>query len=251
MAGHSKWANIKHRKQAVDAKRGKIFTKLAKEITISAKLGGSDESSNSRLKSAVIKARENNMPKDNIERAIKKGTGELEGENYDEMIYEGYGPGGIAVIIEVLTDKKSRTVPEIKNIFTKAGGSMAEAGAVSYLFEHKGLILVKSENTSEEELFEISIECGADDFEKDDENIYALKTSKENFHSALEKLYKQIENKNIEIIESGLQYLPKAEIPLDKEKVSSVLKLIENLENHDDVQNVFTNLELTEEVLAG
>ena len=249
MAGHSKWANIKHRKQAVDAKRGKIFTRLAKEITVSAKLGGGDENSNPRLRAAILKARDNNVPKDNIERAIKKGTGELDSDNYEELVYEGYAPGGIAIMIEVLTDKKTRTVPEIKSILSKAGGSMAESGAVSYLFEHKGIILIKG-NITEEELLEQVVESGAEDFEKDDENIYVVKTSKEEFNNVLNAFYKIAEAKGWEVLESELQYVPTSQIALDKSKGSAVLKLIENLENQDDVQNVFSNLELTDEMLS-
>ncbi|MDH5719076.1 MAG: YebC/PmpR family DNA-binding transcriptional regulator [Spirochaetia bacterium] len=251
MAGHSKWANIKHRKQAADAKRGKIFTRLAKEITVSAKLGGGDENSNPRLRAAILKARESNVPKDNIERAVKKGTGELESDNYEELVYEGYAPGGIAIIIEVLTDKKTRTVPEIKNILSKAGGSMAESGSVSYLFDHKGVILIKGENINEEELLEQVVECGAEDFEKDEENIYVIKSAKEDFHAVLEAFYKIIETKGWEILESELQYVPKTQIALDVDKGGAVMKLIENLENHDDVQNVFSNLEISEELISG
>ncbi|RME93144.1 MAG: YebC/PmpR family DNA-binding transcriptional regulator [Candidatus Hydrogenedentota bacterium] len=250
MAGHSKWANIKHKKAAQDAKRGKIFNKLAKEIEVAAKLGGSDENANPRLRTAILKARQANMPKDNIERAIKKGAGELEGVNYEEFVYEGYGPGGTAIIIEVMTDKKSRTLPEIKSIFTKSGNSLAESGAVSYLFDHVGLILVEGENIDEEKLLDIVLESGAEDFELDDEvgnkKIYAIKTAKENFHSVLTALEPKLQEMGLKIVESGLKYVPQTTIALPKEQALKAIKLIEDLENHDDVQNVYTNLEIGE-----
>lgn len=242
MAGHSKWANIKHKKQAQDAKRGKIFTKLTKEITISAKIGGGDENSNPRLRTAVLKARAANVPKDNIERAIKKGTGELEGINYEEILFEGYGPNGIAVIIETMTDKKSRTLPEIKNLFSKNGGSLAENGAVSYLFDHKGIIIVEAESEKEEEIFNKSIESGAEDFESD-EGIFIIKTEKEMFHEVQKTLEPYFEENNISIIESSLQYIPGTYIDVDDDnKLESIADFIDILENHDDVQNVYTNI---------
>jgi len=244
MSGHSKWANIKHRKGAADAKRGKIFTKLAKEIMVAAKEGGSDENANPRLRSAIIKAKTANMPKENIEKAIKKGAGELDGASYEELIYEGYAPGGIAIILEVMTDKKSRVLPEIKNLFLKAGGSFAESGAVSFLFDHKGLILIKGENISEDELLEIIIEAGAEDLEEDDENIYAVITEKASFHSVFEKISPNIIEKGWEILESGLKYLPKTMITLDEKKTNAILRLIDTFENHDEIQNVYSNLEL-------
>ena len=243
MAGHSKWANIKHRKGSQDAKRGQIFTRLSKEITVSAKLGGGDENSNPRLKAAVQKARQANMPKDNIEKAIKKGTGELEGVSYEEAVYEGYGNDGIAIMVEIMTDKKSRTLPEIKNIFSKAGGSLAESGAVEYLFTHTGTILIKSDGVNEEELLEAIMQAEATDFEKDDD-VYLIKTEKENFHKVLNHLEPVIEAKGWELIESGLRYLPQATIELEKEKALAAMKLIDTLENHEDVQNVYSNLEL-------
>lgn len=241
MAGHSKWANIKHKKQAQDAKRGKVFTKLTKEITISAKLGGGDENSNPRLRTAVLKARAANVPKDNIERAIKKGTGELEGINYEEILFEGYGPEGIAVIIETMTDKKSRTLPEIKNLFSKNGGSLAENGAVSFLFEHKGIIVIEAEPDREEEIFTKAIDCGADDFETD-ENIFIIKTEKEMFHEVLSQIEPFIEENGMKVIESGLQYIPNAYAEIDENRIENVLNFVDLIENHDDVQNIYTNV---------
>lgn len=250
MAGHSKWANIKHKKAAADAKRNKVFTKLAKEITVAARLGGDDENANSRLRTAILKARQSNMPKDNIDRAIKRGSGTSDGNSLEEIVYEGYGAGGIAIMVEVVTDKKSRTLPEIKNIFSKAGGSFAETGAVSYLFEHKGLILIEGENIDEELLFEAAVEAGAEDIEADDENIFAIKTEKENFHAVLSQMEVFTEKQSWKILESSLQYIANATITVDLEKGSAVLKLLDNLENHDDVQNVFSNLELTDDLMS-
>lgn len=246
MAGHSKWANIKHRKGAADAKRGQVFTKLAKELMVSAKLGGSDENANPRLRTAIIKARAANMPKDNIERAIKKGAGELEGVVYEEAVYEGYGPGGIAIMVETMTDKKTRTIPELKSIFTKAGTSMAESGAVSYLFNQKGVLLVKANGNSEENLFDITIEKGGEDMEKDDEDVFAIYTARESFGEVSNEIIPALEEKGCEIIESGLKYLPQSSIELNKEKTQAALKLIDTLESHDDVQNVYTNMEITD-----
>ncbi len=250
MAGHSKWANIKHRKAAVDAKRGAVFTKLAKELTVAAKLGGSDENSNPRLRTAILKARAANMPKDNIERAIKKGAGELAGVSYEEGVYEGYGPGGIAVMVEVMTDKKSRTIPELRSIFTKFGGNMAEAGAVGYLFDYKGVIVLEADNTSEELLFDKALEAGAEDIEQDGDNIFVVKTAKENFNAVLTALVPLAEEQHWKIIESGLKYIPQATTEVDPEKAQAVMKLLEALENHDDVQNVYSNLEMNEELFA-
>ena len=241
MAGHSKWANIKHRKGAEDAKRAKVFTRLAKEIIVSAKLGGSDENSNPRLRAAVIKARAANMPKDNIERAIKKGAGELEGTNYEEITYEGYGPDGLAIMLEVMTDKKSRTLPEIKNLFSKNGGNLAETGAVAYSFEYKGHIIFES-TLSEDNLFELCLEAGASDFNSspEDDNYFEAYSERENFHSLLTALESKAEE--LKILESGLKYFPTNTLDLKDEKLQKAEKLLNALEDHDDVQHVFSNL---------
>lgn len=251
MAGHSKWKNIQHRKGAADAKRGAIFTKLAKEITVAAKLGGGDDTSNPRLRAAIIKARAGNMPKDNIERAIKKGTGELEGVTYEEAVYEGYGPGGIAIMVEVLTDKKSRTIPELKSLFKSNGGAMAESNAVAYLFDKKGLILIEGDSITEDDVMEIALDAGAEDIEKDDEKVYAIKTTINDFHSVLAVLEPKAKEKGYKIVESGLRFLPQSTIAVEGEKGKEALELIDELENHDDVQNVYSNIELTDEMLAG
>jgi YebC/PmpR family DNA-binding regulatory protein len=250
MSGHSKWNNIKHRKGVADAKRGKQFTKLAKEIMISAKLGGSDMSSNPRLRTAVQKARDFNVPKDNIEKAIKKGAGELEGVEFEEITYEAYGPHGVAYVIEVLTDKKTRTVPELKNIFTKLGGSLGETGSVGFLFDHLGIFIVEAPDIKEDDLIEMVIEIGAEDFEIETEHEFVVKALKEHFHSVSEALRPIVESKGWKIIQSELRYAPKSYIDLDEHAVKSNLALIDALENHDDVQNVYYNLNIPEEALS-
>ncbi|MCS6971852.1 MAG: YebC/PmpR family DNA-binding transcriptional regulator [Turneriella sp.] len=250
MAGHSKWKNIQHRKGAADAKRGALFTKLAKEIMVAAKLGGGDEAANPRLRAAILRARQNSMPKENIERAIKKGTGELEGVNYEEALYEGYGPGGIAIMVEVLTDKKTRTVPELRSLFKSHGGTLAEANAVAYLFERKGLILLEGENINEDDVMEIALEAGAEDIERDDEKVFAVKTSVADFHQVLAALEPKAAAKGYKIVESGLRYIPQTTVTLDPERGKAALELISALEDYDDVQHVYTNLELTENLLV-
>ncbi|MDH4199475.1 MAG: YebC/PmpR family DNA-binding transcriptional regulator [Spirochaetia bacterium] len=249
MSGHSKWNNIKHRKGVADAKRGKQFTKLAKEIMISAKLGGSDMTSNPRLRTAVQKARDFNVPKENIEKAIKKGAGELEGVNYEEITYEAYGPHGIAYIIEVMTDKKTRTVPELKNIFSKLGGSLGETGSVGFLFDHMGIIILEAAGLKEDDLIELTLEIGAADFETNNENEFVIKTLKENFHAVMEELTPMAEKHGWKILHSELQYLPKTNIDLSADEVKSNLTLIDALESHDDVQNVYYNLSISDEAL--
>jgi len=250
MSGHSKWNNIKHRKGAADAKRGKQFTKLAKEIMVSAKLGGSDMNSNPRLRTAVQKARDFNVPKDNIEKAIKKGAGELEGVDYEEITYEAYGPHGIAYIIEVMTDKKTRTVPELKNIFTKLGGSLGETGSVGFLFEHLGVFVVEAPNIKEEDLIDLVIEIGADDFEIETEHEFVIKTQKDRFHAVSEALAPVVAARNWKVVQSELRYVPKSYIDLDMEHVKANLSLMDALENHDDVQNLYSNLHIPEEALV-
>ena len=250
MSGHSKWNNIKHRKGAADAKRGKQFTKLAKEIMVSAKLGGSDINHNPRLRTAVQKARDFNVPKDNIEKAIKKGAGELEGVELEEITYEAYGPNGVAYIIEVMTDKKTRTVPELKNIFTKLGGSLGETGSVGFLFDHLGIFIVEAPGVKEEYLIDMVLEIGADDFEMDSENEFVIKCQKDHFHSVMEALQPVVESRNWKILQSDLRFVPKISIDLDSAAIQANIHLIEALENHDDVQNVYYNISLPEEALA-
>lgn len=244
MAGHSKWANIKFRKEAQDAKRGKIFTKLIKEITVAAKLGGGDPESNPRLRTAIQKAKQNNMPMKNIENAIKKGTGELPGVVYEEITYEGYGPGGVAVMVECMTDNKNRTVGEIRHLFSKHGGNLGETGCVSYLFEKKGIIRVPAEKYNEEDIMMMVIDAGAEDVKTEDEFI-VITTSFENF----EDVKKVLEENQVEISGSGIEMIPMTTISLDADQARRMMKLMDALEDHDDVQNVWANFDIDDELM--
>ncbi len=240
MSGHSKWATIKRKKEAIDSKRGAVFTRFAKEISVAAKMGGSDPDANPRLRLAVLKAKSYNMPKDNIERAIKKGAGELEGVTYEECMYECYAPGGIAILVEVLTDKKSRTTPEIKNILTKSGGSLGNPGSVSRLFERKGFISVKSEATSEDKLVDLAVDAGADDVVLVDDH-FQVTTTPDNY----EKVQIAINSAGIPVDESEIRYIPSVTVEVsDKANAEKVMKIIESFESHDDVQGVHSNFDL-------
>ena len=242
MSGHSKWSSIKHKKGATDAKRGKIFTKIIKEISVAARLGGGDIDANPRLRTAVLKAKSVNMPKDNMERAIKKGTGDLEGVDYIELVYEGYGPGGVALIIETLTDNKNRTAADIRSTLTKNGGNLGETGSVSYLFHRKGVIIFDTERYSEEEIFEPALEAGADDVFTEGELIEVL-TSPGDFHTVVDALEAAgLENRSAE-----LALVPESTITLSLEKTSKALKLIDKIEDYDDVQSVSTNLDIPDD----
>lgn len=241
MSGHSKWATIKHKKGAADAKRGQLFTKLIKEISIAARMGGGDPEANPRLRTAILKAKAANMPKDNVERAIKKGTGELEGVNYEELTYEAYAPGGVAVLIEVLTDNKNRAAADVRNILTKAGGGLATAGAVSRLFKRKGLITFDGEKYSEDQIMEAALEGGAEDVSTSDGVIEVI-TAPEDFEAVLNAL----NARGFESMSAEISMIPDMEVSLDKEATSKVLKMIERLEENDDVQNVYHNLEIPE-----
>lgn len=246
MAGHSKWAQIKHKKAVVDARKGKLFSKLSREISVAAKLGGGDPDKNPRLRTAIEKAKEANMPSENIKRAIMKGTGELPGTTYEEAIYEGYGPGGVALMIEVLTDNKNRTVSEIRHIMSKHGGSMGEAGCVSWMFEKKGYILVEKSKVSEEELMTVALEAGAEDLKNDpQEENYEIITAPED----LNKVKSAIESAGITVALSEITMLPKNYISLNEKDADQMLRLLEALEDHDDVQNVYANFDLPEEIL--
>lgn len=247
MAGHSKWAQIKHKKAHTDLKRGKLFTKIVKEISVSARLGGGDPEGNPRLRSAIERAKEANMPSDNIKKAIMKGTGELPGTNYEEVIYEGYGPGGVAILIETLTDNKNRTVSELRHLLSKNGGSMGEAGCVSWMFEKKGYILVEKSKIDEDSLMSVVLEAGAEDMKNDPkEDNYEVITSPENFL----KVKEAIEKNNIPVSLSEITMLPKSYVTLDGQTVNQMLRLIELLEDHDDVQNVYANFDMPEEVIT-
>ena len=239
MAGHSKWANIKHRKGAQDQKRGKIFTKLIKEITIASKIAGGDLDSNPRLRKAVSNAKSNNVPAGNIERAIKKGIGDLDGVAFDEITYEGYGPNGVAIIIEVITDNKNRSVAELRHIFTKFGGSLGETGSVSWMFEKKGQIILENKSIVYETLFDIALVAGAEDLEKF-ENSYIITTPFE----LLMEVKKTIEDHGYLTKSADYQMISKATQKVAKSESDSVMKLLDTLDNHDDVNRIFSNLDL-------
>ncbi|MEW6195399.1 MAG: YebC/PmpR family DNA-binding transcriptional regulator [Bacteroidota bacterium] len=241
MSGHSKWATIKRKKAAVDAKRGKIFTRLIKEITIAARHGGGDPEGNPRLRLAVDNAKAANMPADNIERAIKKATGELEGAQYHEVMYEGYGPGGTAIIVEAATDNKNRTTAEVRHIFGKYHGTMGESNSVAWMFERKGIVTVKRNGKPEDEMMELVIDAGADDLITDEE-YFEVKTSIESF----EPSRKFLAGKKLEIENASLQWVAKNHLSVNDEHSEQLMKLIEAIEECDDVQNVFTNADFVD-----
>ncbi|MDR0553989.1 MAG: YebC/PmpR family DNA-binding transcriptional regulator [Treponema sp.] len=239
MSGHSKWATIKHAKGAADAKRGQMFTKLIKEISIAARMGGGNPEGNPRLRTAILKARGANMPKDNIDRAIKKGTGELEGVNYEELTYEAYAPGGVAVLIEVLTDNKNRAAADVRNILTRAGGSLATAGAVSRLFKRKGIITFDGEKYTEDQIMEAALEGGAEDVALSD-GIIEVSTAPEDF----EPVVNALQNKQFESMSAEISMVPEVEVNLDSDGTAKAVRLIEKLEDNDDVQNVYSNISI-------
>ncbi|GMT50094.1 MAG: putative transcriptional regulatory protein [bacterium] len=238
MSGHSKWHSIKHKKAAADAKRGKVFTKIIKEITVAARMGGGELESNPRLRLSVNRAKEANMPGDNIERAIKKGTGELEGVHYEEILYEGYGPEGVAFIIDVLTDNRNRTVAEIRKILSKHGGNLGESGSVGWMFEKKGIIMIFSAQHSEDEVMEIALEAGALDIAVEDDMILVY-TSLEEF----EQVKNTLLDKKITIESSDFSHIPQNTIKIHPDKVEKLMNLFEIIDDHDDVQSVATNFE--------
>jgi YebC/PmpR family DNA-binding regulatory protein len=245
MSGHSKWSSIKHKKAATDAKRGKIFTKLIKEITVAARTGGGDDSANPRLRAAILAAKSENMPKDNIERAIKKGTGELEGVSYEESLYEGYGPGGAAVLVESLTDNKNRTVADIRSIFGKNGGSLGENGCVAWMFNKKGYIAIESKSVEEEKLMEIALDAGAEDIREDNGNFEVI-TAPADFEAVKEA----IEEASIPYTEAEVTMLPKNTTNLAGKEAEQMMRLMELLDDCDDVQKVYTNADIPEEVFS-
>lgn len=247
MGGHSHWAGIKHKKAANDAKKGKIYTKLIKEITIAAKMGGGDPDKNPRLRKAIDDAKEVNMPLDNVKRAIMRGTGQIPGAIYEEVIYEGYGPQGTAVMIEATTDNKNRTFNELRVILEKYGGNMGTNGCVSWIFERKGYITVTKSNISEETLFNIVIEAGAEDIKNEPDNdVYEIFTSPESFESVRSKLIEQ----KVEISSGEVTMIAKNEVKItEEEKADSVIKMMDELENHDDVKNVHSNFDIPKELL--
>jgi len=247
MSGHSKWAQIKHKKAVVDAKRGKIFSKIAKEITVAARLGGGDPDGNPRLRTVLENAREVNMPGENIKRAIMKGTGELPGVSYEESMYEGYGPGGTAILLEVLTDNKNRTVPEIRHIMTKNGGNLGEAGCVAWMFEKKGYILVEKTKIDEDLLMSAALEAGAEDMKNDHgEDSYEIITAPEDVN----KVKAALEAAGIPVSLAEITMLPKSYVALDGKSAEQIIRLVDALEDHEDIQNVYTNFDIPDEVMA-
>jgi len=245
MAGHSHWANIAHKKSAIDAKRGKLWSKLAKAIIIAAKAGGGDPNSNLRLRYAIIDAKAGNMPKDTIDRAIKKGTGELEGVNYEEILYEGYGPGGVAVLCDILTDNRNRTAPEVRKIFEMCGGKMGGAGSVAWMFERKGLVAVAADQTDEDTLMELALDAGADDVLRAGDN-FEITCSPDVFSNVCDA----IEKAGLKAEISEIARIAKDTVELDAETGRSVLKLMEMLDDHDDVQKVASNFNIPDEAMA-
>jgi len=246
VSGHSKWSTIKRKKGATDAKRGKTFTKYIKEITVAARGGGGDPGSNPRLRTAIAGAKSVNMPAENIDRAIKKGTGELPGVNYEEVTYEGYGPGGIAILIETLTDNRNRTTGEVRHILTKAGGRMAEAGSVQWMFHQKGAIAIAKSAADEETVLNVVLDAGAEDATTDDPEIYEITTSPQAFEAVKAALHA----KNIPTQSAELAKVPQNTIALSEKDAEQALKLMEALEDNDDVQRVSSNLDITPEILA-
>ena len=245
MSGHSKWHSIKHKKGALDAKRGKLFTKFIKEITVAARSGGGDPEGNARLRKAILDAKAGNMPNDTIERAIRRGTGEEEGVNYEEITYEGYGPGGVALMIQSMTDNRNRTVAEIRHIFSKNGGNLGESGSVGWMFEKKGYIVVDKSAKTEEELFDVAIEAGADDL-RDDEDTFEIITSPDAFDGVLTA----IKGAGIEPQVAEVEMVPQNYIRLEGGDARQMLKLMEALEDHDDVQKVSANFDISEADMA-
>lgn len=244
MSGHSKWSSIKHKKAATDQKRGKIFTRFIRELTIAARAGGGDPESNSRLRHAIDGAKAVNMPSDNIKKAVQRGTGELEGINYEELSYEGYGPGGVAILAEAMTDNKNRTVSEVRYVFNKYNGNLGEQGCVSWMFTRKGMIIVSTSAIGEDELLEIVLENGAEDMKKEGDN-YEISTSTEDF----DKVHQALKAKNIAIESAEISKIPSTYIKLEGRQAEQMLKLYDKLEELEDIQNVWANFDIADEVI--
>jgi YebC/PmpR family DNA-binding regulatory protein len=245
MSGHSKWATIKHKKAATDARRGKLFSKILKEITVAARLGGGDVKANARLRTAVLEARSNSVPNDNIERAIKKGTGEIAAEVYEEVIYEGYGPGGVAVLVEAATDNRNRTTGEVRHIFARNGGNLGEAGCVAWMFQRRGYFAIEKGAMDEERFMELALELGADDVAIE-EDVYEIYTPMEGFIATQEEL----ERRDVPTVAKELAMVPSTTLDVPPDKVNQLLRLMDALEDHDDVQKVWANANVDEKILA-
>ena len=244
MSGHSKWATIKHKKAALDAKRGKVFTRIIKEIMIAARGGGGDPDANPRLRTAVLAAKAVSMPNDNITRAIKRGTGEIEGGSIEEYTYEGYGPGGVAIVVEVATDNKNRTVSEIRHAFSKNNGNMGEQGSVAWMFERKGQIILEGEDLKEDDLMDLVLEAGADDLRQDGDTWEVITAP-----DALNTVQEALQKANVKIAEAKVAMIPKNLVPVEASHTKGLLKLLDVLEEHEDVQNVFSNADIDEEAM--
>lgn len=246
MSGHSKWHQIKHKKLAADAKRGKLFSKLIREISVAARMGGGDPEANPRLRKAISEAKANNMPQDTIQRAIDRGTGKIAGEQYEEVIYEGYGPGGVAVLVEALTSNRNRTVSELRHIFSRHGGNLGESGCVSWMFHKKGYILVPRGSLSEDEIFTLALDAGAEDVRTDDEGNYEIITSVEDFDAIVEKL----KQASVPLTTAQITMMPQSYVRLEGKDATAMLKLMDALEDHEDVQRVSANFDIPAEEMA-
>ncbi len=245
MSGHNKWSTIKHKKGAADAKRGKLFSKLIKEITVAARMGGGDIEGNARLRSAVATAKAANMPKDNIDRAVKKGTGELEGVNFEETTYEGYGPGGVAVLVNVLTDNKNRAVADIRHLFSKFNGNLGETGCVGWMFDKKGFAAVPKEAVDEEMLYDLALEIGAEDISDEGDEFEIVIAPEE-----IENLREALEGKDIKYSQLEVQMIPQTNVTLTGKQAQQTLKLLDALEDLDDVQSISSNFDISDEEMA-
>jgi len=246
MSGHSKWSSIKHKKGAADAKRGKIFTRLIREITVAARMGGGDPNGNPRLRTAILAAKTENMPKENIDRAVKKGTGELEGVSYEEQNYEGYGPGGVAILVDCLTDNKNRTVADVKYLFERHGGNLGEPGCVAWIFDKKGLIVVEKDQVDEEKLLDLALEAGAEDV-NEEESEFEVITDPSDFETVREA----IDNAGIPCTLAEISMIPKNTVKLEGKKAQQMVNLMSGLEDNDDVSNVYANFDIPDEVMEG
>jgi len=245
MSGHSKWAGIKHKKAKVDAQRGRLFTRLIREITLAARLGGGDPAGNARLRDAIDKAKAGNMPQDNIIRAIKKGTGELEGVTYEDCIYEGYGPGGVAVLLEAVTDNRNRTTAEIRKIFSRAGGNLGEVGCVGWMFDKKGLIQIPKQGIDEEQLLAVALESGAEDVRGSEATFEVVTAPKE-----FDVVKTALERMSISVEQAEVTMVPQSTIRVEGKTAEQVLRLMDELEEHDDVQHVYANFDIPDEIMA-